>query len=164
MATTGFAAPTTTSMGRLFDAVAALCGLRTHTTYEGQAAIELEAAADRAERGAYELPVDAEGRLDARPTMLEVVADQRSGTPAGVISARFHRAVAAATAEACAAAAAESGTERVVLAGGVFQNRLLLEETTQRLRARGLRVLLPERLPPNDGAISYGQVAIAAAA
>jgi hydrogenase maturation protein HypF len=164
MAESGFAAPITTSMGRLFDAVAALCGLRTHTSYDGQAAIELEAAADPAERGTYELPLDADGRLDARPTILEVVADQRAGTPPGVVSARFHHAVAAATARACAAAAADAGVERVVLSGGVFQNRLLLEDTATRLRALGLRVLVPERLPPNDGAISYGQAAIAAAA
>jgi hydrogenase maturation protein HypF len=163
MATSGFAAPVTTSMGRLFDAIAALCGLRTHATYEGQAAIELEAAADHAERGAYELPVTDDGRLDARPTIREVMADQRAGTSPALISARFHHAVAAATTAACAGAAAQAGTERVVLSGGVFQNRLLLEDTAERLRADGLRVLVPERLPPNDGAISYGQAAIAAA-
>jgi hydrogenase maturation protein HypF len=163
MATSGFAAPVTTSMGRLFDAIAALCGLRTHATYEGQAAIELEAAADHAERGAYELPVTDDGRLDARPTVREVMADQQAGTSPALISARFHHAVAAATTAACAGAAAQAGTERVVLSGGVFQNRLLLEDTAERLRAHGLRVLVPERLPPNDGAISYGQAAIAAA-
>jgi hydrogenase maturation protein HypF len=163
MADSGFAAPLTSSMGRLFDAVAALCGLRTHVSYEGQAAIELEAVADHAERGAYELPV-GDGHLDARPMIREVMADQRAGTPPAVISARFHHAVAAATAVACAGAAADAGTERVVLAGGVFQNRLLLEDTGGRLRALGLRVLVPERLPANDGAISYGQAAIAAGA
>jgi hydrogenase maturation protein HypF len=163
MAESGFAAPTTTSMGRLFDAVAALCGLRTHATYEGQAAIELEAVADPAERGAYELPVEADGRIDARPMIRAVVADQRGGTSPAVISARFHHAVAAATATACRTAAERAGVQRVVLAGGVFQNRLLLADTAARLRELGLRVLVPERLPPNDGAISYGQAAIAAA-
>jgi hydrogenase maturation protein HypF len=162
MAATGFAAPVTTSMGRLFDAVAALCGLRTHTTYEGQAAIELEAAADAGERGGYELPF-ADGVLDARPAIRAVTADQRAGVPVGVISTRFHRAVAAATTTACAAAASDAGVDRVVLSGGVFQNRVLLEDAAARLRALGLRVLVPERLPPNDGAISYGQAAIAAA-
>jgi hydrogenase maturation protein HypF len=150
-------------MGRLFDAVAALCGLRTHATYEGQAAIELEAVADRGERGAYELPIGADGRLDARATILQVAADQRAGVPASVISARFHRTVAAATASACAAAAADAGTERVVLSGGVFQNRVLVEDAAERLRRLGLRVLLPSQLPPNDGGIAYGQAAIAAA-
>jgi hydrogenase maturation protein HypF len=163
MARRGFAAPVTTSMGRLFDAVAALCGLRTHATYEGQAAIELEALADRAEHGAYALPVGADGTLDARPTVLEVAADARAGAPVALVAARFHRAVAAATAQACAQAAGAAGTELVVLSGGVFQNRLLLEDTAARLHARGLRVLVPERVPPNDGGISYGQAAVAAA-
>jgi hydrogenase maturation protein HypF len=142
-------------MGRLFDAVAALCGLRTHTTYEGQAAIELEAIADPGETGAYELGAD----LDARPLILGVLADLRAGTPAPVVSARFHRAVAAATAAALAA----TGIGTAVLSGGVFQNRLLLALTRADLEARGLRVLLPRRLPANDGGISYGQAAVAAA-
>jgi hydrogenase maturation protein HypF len=76
---------------------------------------------------------------------------------------RFHRAVATATAQACAPAASGAGSELVVLSGGVFQNRLLLELTAARLDAVGLRVLIPERLPPNDGGISYGQAAVAAA-
>lgn len=150
-------------MGRLFDAVAALCGLRAVTTYEGQAAIELEAAADPCERGSYPLPLDAAGTLDARPAIRAVAADCRAGVATGVVAARFHRAVAATTAQACEAAARAAGTELVVLSGGVFQNVLLLSETAARLRAAGLRVLVPERLPPGDGGISFGQAAIAAA-
>jgi hydrogenase maturation protein HypF len=142
-------------MGRLFDAVAALCGLRDEVTYEGQAAIELEAVADPAERGAYELPAT----LDARPTVLEVAADVARGVDAAVVSARFHNAVAAATAAACAGL----GEETVVLSGGVFQNRRLLSTTASALEARGLRVLVPEKLPPNDGGVSFGQAAVAAA-
>jgi hydrogenase maturation protein HypF len=163
MAESGFSAPLTSSMGRLFDAVAALCGLRSVTTYEGQAAIELEAIADRSQYALYELPVDPGGRLDARPTILDVVADLQAGVGAGVVSARFHRSVAAATATACAQAAAAAGTDRVVLSGGVFQNRLLLDDTSTRLRGLGLRVLAPALFPANDGGISYGQSAIAAA-
>jgi hydrogenase maturation protein HypF len=163
MADTGFSAPVTTSMGRLFDAVAALCGVRAVVTYEGQAAIELEALADRSQYGADELPVDPDGRLDARPAILDVVADIRAGTDVAVISARFHRAIAAATATACAAAAGAAGTELVVLSGGVFQNQLLLDDASARLRGLGLRVLVPQALPCNDGGISYGQTAIAAA-
>jgi hydrogenase maturation protein HypF len=83
--------------------------------------------------------------------------------PVGVIATRFHRAVAGATAQACAAAAAAGGTELVVLSGGVFQNRLLLDDAARRLEQLGLRVLVPERVPPNDGGISYGQAAVAAA-
>jgi hydrogenase maturation protein HypF len=164
MAQTGFAAPTTTSMGRLLDAVAALCGIRATVRYEGQAAIELETVADPAERGAYALAVDEDLVLDARPAILTVARDVEAGVPVGVISARMHRGVAEATAGACAAAAAGAGTDRVVLSGGVFQNRLLLEEASARLTERGLRVLIPRRLPCNDGGISYGQAAIAAAA
>lgn len=162
MVRTGLASPVTTSAGRLFDAVAALCGLRTHVTYEGQAAIELEAACDPAERGAYELPVDG-GVLDARPLVLAVARDVERGVPAGVVAARFHHGLADATAAACVAAAGERGIGTVVLSGGVFQNRRLLERTSVTLRAAGLRVLVPERLPANDGGISFGQAAIAAA-
>ncbi|MDW5593872.1 carbamoyltransferase HypF [Conexibacter stalactiti] len=163
MAASGFAAPVTTSMGRLFDAVAALCGLRTHCTYEGQAAIELEAAADAAEHDAYPLPVTVDGRLDARATIAAVAADVRAGVATGIVSARFHRAVAHATARGCARAASVAGSELVVLSGGVFQNRLLLELTRAQLSALGLRPLVPRRLPPGDGGIAYGQAAVAAA-
>ena len=162
LARTGLAAPLTTSMGRLFDAVAALCGVRTVVTYEGQAAVELEAVADRSERGAYPLDVAA-GVLDARPTVLAVADDVAAGVEPAVVAARFHRAVARATAQACAEVAATRGLDTVVLSGGVWQNRLLLELTLALLRDGGLRVLVPERLPPNDGAISFGQAAVAAA-
>jgi hydrogenase maturation protein HypF len=158
LARSGFSAPVTTSAGRLFDAVAALCGLRAEVTYEGQAAIELESAADPRADGAYELGAD----LDARPLVLAVRDDVRAGVPAGTVAARFHRALAGATAAACAAAAADARLDRVVLSGGVFQNRLLLAETAARLEALGLRVLVPARLPANDGGIAYGQVAVAA--
>ncbi|MEA2267481.1 MAG: hydrogenase maturation protein HypF [Solirubrobacteraceae bacterium] len=163
MARRGVMAPQTTSAGRLFDAVAALCGLRTAVTYEGQAAVELEAACDRRERGSYPLPF-ADGVLDARETVLAVAADVAAGVPAGVVAARFHRALAGATAAACAAIARREGLDLVVLSGGVFQNVTLLQATRERLEAAGLRVLVPERLPPNDGGIAYGQAAVAATA
>ncbi len=159
-------APLTSSMGRLFDAVAALCGICPHVSYEGQAAIELESACDRGERGSYEIElVDRDGLtiLDPRATITAVAADAAAGTPAGAISSRFHRAVARATVRACVRAASRQGTELVVLSGGVFQNRRLLESAAHGLRQAGLRVLVPERLPANDGGISYGQAAVAAA-
>jgi hydrogenase maturation protein HypF len=161
MCETGFAAPVTTSAGRLFDAIAAICG-GARATYEGQAAIELEASCDPAERGAYPLPVER-GVLDARPAVLAAAADVAAGVRPGVVATRFHHALADAAAAGCAAAAADRGLGTAVLAGGSFANRRLLDRTAERLRAAGLRVLVPERLPPGDGAIAYGQAAVAAA-
>jgi len=164
LARSGLAAPSTTSAGRLLDAIAALCGVRSTINYEGQAAIELEALADRSERRDYPLAITDDLILDARPTIRAVVADLASGVPVATVSTRAHNALAHATAAACAAVAERSHTEVVVLSGGVFQNRLLLEACADDLTARGLRVLHPERLPCNDGGISYGQAAVAAAA
>ena len=163
---TGVASPLTTSAGRLFDAVAALCGLRATVTYEGQAAAELEGVADVAERGTYPLPLDERDGLlllDARATVAAVVADVDAGVSPAIVSARFHGTLAEATAAACERLAERAGLSTVVLSGGVFQNRLLLERTAERLERSALRVLVPERLPPNDGGISYGQAAVAAA-
>jgi hydrogenase maturation protein HypF len=179
LARTGLASPLTTSVGRLFDAVAALCGVRAEVNYEGQAAVELEAVADPMEVAAYPLPTagadDAsvaggptkpDGPLlvmDARRTIRAVVRDVERGVPVPRISAKFHNALAAATATACESAAARAGTRTVVLSGGVFQNRTLLERTPRLLRDAGLRVLIPELLPANDGGIAYGQLAVASA-
>ncbi|HWE08283.1 MAG TPA: carbamoyltransferase HypF [Solirubrobacteraceae bacterium] len=164
---TGLASPVTTSMGRLFDAVAAMCGLRLWVAYEGQAAAELEAVCDPAERAAYALPLvrDGGGRivLDARETVRAVARDCAAGVAVARIGARFHNAVASATTAACIILAGEREIESVALSGGSFQNRLLLERVAADLRHAGLRVLVPERLPPNDGGISYGQAAVAAA-
>jgi len=163
---TGVASPLTSSAGRLFDAVAALCALRTTVTYEGQAAAELEALADVAERGAYPLAlVERNGLLllDARPTVTAVLADLDAGAPPALVSARFHTTLAQAATAACERLAERTGLSTVVLSGGVFQNRLLLERTAERLEQARLRVLVPERLPPNDGGISLGQAAVAAA-
>jgi hydrogenase maturation protein HypF len=172
----GVASPITTSAGRLFDAAAAICGVRTRVNYEGQAAIEFEAVADPSEAGSYPLPVIDVGSalsvkrddrdalvLDARVLIRALVADLGGGADVAQVSARFHNSIAGATAEACATQAGGLDIDRVALSGGVFQNRLLLERTAAALRERGLRVLIPERLPPNDGGIACGQVAVAAA-
>ncbi len=163
---TGLASPVTTSMGRLFDAVAALCGVRLSVSFEGQAAAELEAACDPAEIGDYPLELGRDaGRLvlDARGTVAAVARDSAAGVPVPRIAARFHNAVAAATTAACITLAGERGLDAVVLSGGSFQNRVLLERVARDLRHAGVRVLVPERLPPNDGGISFGQAAVAAA-
>jgi hydrogenase maturation protein HypF len=158
------ASPPTTSMGRLFDAVAALAGIRAEVNYEGQAAIELEAACDFTEPGAY--PISVGGAplvIDPRETIRALAADVTAGESAGAIARRFHRTIAGATLEALVELAARHGTDVVVLSGGVFQSRLLLETVEGSLGAAGLRVLVPERLPVNDGGIAYGQAAVAAA-
>jgi hydrogenase maturation protein HypF len=170
LARSGLASPPTSSAGRLFDAVAALAGLRARAGHEGQAAMELESAARLDERGAYPLDLVEEQVddgaaalvLDPRATIRAAAADLEAGTTVGEVAARFHNALAAAAASACLAAAEAHGLGDAVLSGGVFQNRLLLERTAERLGAAGLRVLVPERLPPNDGGISYGQAAVAA--
>lgn len=168
----GIGSPATTSMGRLFDAVGALCGAAPRVSYEGQAAVELEAMADAGEGGLYEMPLIPGGGepaesvpavLDPRPMVRSVLADIGAGTAPALVAARFHNTVAAATAHGCAELARRLGLDRVVLSGGVFQNRRLLEQTASLVRAADLRVLVPERLPPNDGGISFGQAAVAAA-
>ena len=165
LARTGMASPITTSVGRLFDAVAALCGIRLTVSEEGRAAMELEAAAAATERGAYPLPITGTEMLllDARETVRAIVRDLAGGTSVTVVSARFHNGLAAATAAAVSRLAERRCLDTVVLSGGAFQNRLLLERTSAALRRAGLRVLIPRALPPNDGAIAYGQAAVAAA-
>jgi hydrogenase maturation protein HypF len=162
LARAGLASPVTTSVGRLFDAVAAVCGVRLEVSYEGQAAIELEAAADPSECGRYPLPV-AGGVLDARPAIRAIAADVADRAPVAAISARFHNTLAHATVTACAEAAERLGVRTVVLSGGVFQNRRLLEHTAALLVGAGMRPLVPRLLPPGDGGIAFGQAAVAAA-
>ena len=101
--------------------------------------------------------------LDARPTILAARRDLTRGIDVGIVAARFHHALADATADDCARLAGDRGLDTVVLSGGAFQNRRLLERTAARLTGAGLRVLVPARLPPNDGGIAFGQAAVAAA-
>jgi len=154
--------PTTTSVGRLFDAVAAIAGVRTAVNYEGQAAIELEQAVDPDVREAYPCAPDG-GLVRAGQLVRAVAADVRAGVPTGVVAARFHHGLAAGLAAAAAREAAAAGLDTVALSGGVFQNVVLLHALTERLQAGGLRVLTHERVSCNDGGISLGQVAVAAA-
>jgi hydrogenase maturation protein HypF len=161
----GLSAPLTTSMGRLFDAVSALCGVRTTVNYEGQAAIELEARCDPRESRSYSIEIVQEDGLhviDPRGAIRAVAADVERGREVGAIASRFHAAVARATVDACSRLAAAHHLDLIALGGGVFQNRRLLEAVADGLVACGLRVLIPERLPIGDGGISYGQAAVAA--
>ncbi|MEO7197850.1 MAG: carbamoyltransferase HypF [Solirubrobacterales bacterium] len=163
----GVSSPLTTSTGRLFDGVAAICGLRAEVSFEGQAAAELEGVAVPQPGRGYPMPVIADGEapllIDARETIRAIIADIAAGESVGIVSGRFHEALATATAEACGQLASERGIDAVVLSGGVFQNRPLLERTVELVADSGLRPLIPRLLPPNDGGIAFGQVAVAAA-
>jgi hydrogenase maturation protein HypF len=160
----------TTSIGRLFDAVASLLGGRRRVSYEAQAAIELEAMArtvDRRDAPAYEGTVelhDAEGALLLDPSALvaRVAAERERGTPSAEVAAGFHEAIGRAAAELAIAVAERRGVDAVALTGGVFQNVRLTEIVEGALSQVGLTVLVHHTLPPNDGAISVGQAAIAA--
>ncbi len=166
MSINGMGSPFTSSAGRLFDAVAALCGVRLEVSYEGQAAIEFEALADRGAVDPYPLELEHRGSavaLDVRPTVRALLADIAADVPVSTISARFHAGLARATVEALVLIAGRRELDLAVLSGGVFQNRLLLELTVAGLDEAGLRVLVPQKLPPNDGQIAFGQVAIGAA-
>lgn len=166
MAGSRLGTPVTSSAGRLFDAVAALLGVRDTVTYEGQAAIELEQLADRAVRDGYPQRItDGDPFLmEGTELVLAAAADLRAAVPVPVIAARFHHGVAALILDACARVRTASGLCTVALSGGVFQNRLLLERTVPALEQLGFRVLTHRRVPPNDGGISLGQAAIASRA
>ncbi len=159
----GINTPRTTSMGRLFDAVAAVAGLAPHITYEAQAACELEAAVDAGEPGAYAYAVGDDGVIDPAPLLAELVADRRAGRPVGVMAARFHRGTAAMVADVCGRLRDDHGLSTVALGGGVWQNTTLLAHTCARLRDAGFTVLLHRRVPASDGGLALGQAAIAAA-
>ena len=153
-----FNSPLTTSMGRLFDAVASLTNLRQHIRFEGQAAMELEFAVDGIETDEhYPLPLATHSSpfvLDWSMLALSVLADATSGADMAEISAKFHNALA----ESVVAVAKKIGETRVVLSGGCFQNRYLVERTVTRLRAENYSPYWHQRVPPNDGGIALGQI------
>jgi hydrogenase maturation protein HypF len=159
--------PLASSMGRLFDAVAALLGVRRVAQYEGQAAMELEALAGARPAQPLPFPIAENGDgswiLDPVPLLAALGERLAKGEPVVDLAAAFHESVAVATDELAARVATAAGTRTVALGGGCFQNARLLVSVRTRLEARGLRVLLPRRLGPNDGAVSYGQAAVAAA-
>ena len=158
----GVNSPPASSLGRLFDAVAALIGLRGEALYEGQAAIELEAIAERdAAPYPFDLADGAPFRIEVGSTLAAIVRDLRGGEAPGRIAGRFHATVAAFLAAGCARARAATGLGVVALSGGVFQNRLLLERLEQQLSGDGFRVYTNRRVPPNDGGLSLGQAAVA---
>jgi len=159
-------APLASSAGRLFDAAAALLGLRDVAEYEAQAAIDLEIAAG--ERSASPLParlarVDGLLVYDPRPTLRALLEGVAAGRAVGPLAAAFHETIIEVTRELVAAAAARTGLRTVCLSGGVFQNRRLASTLLRRLGRDGFDVFINRRVPVNDGGISYGQAAVAAA-
>ena len=165
MAQKGLNSPPASSAGRLFDAVAAAVGVcRDTAAFEGEAAIALEALATahfaQQADDAYGFELQ-HGVLSWAPLWLALLQDLAKGVEQGIIAARFHHAVASAVATTAGQLCAQHGLQRVVLSGGVFQNRLLLEQTTLLLRGQGLSVLSPVATPANDGGLSLGQAMIA---
>ena len=166
MARRGVNSPLTSSAGRLFDAVAALLGVRDTINYEGQAAVELEqlASVAAAQPGYPARLTPGRPFTVAGCDLIRAAAgDLLAGQPPDVISARFHRGVADLIVAACSLLRDSSGLGTVALSGGVFQNLLLLGTVTSLLDASGFRVLTHSRVPPNDGGISLGQAVVAAA-
>ena len=165
--------PRTSSMGRLFDAAAAILGICERATYEGEPAIELEAAAWRALDGknapAIDSQVDvstlADGSptLDTQPFFEALLAGMSAGVPSDRLAFDFHIAIARASARIASEICARKGLDTVALSGGVFMNRMLLRLLTCELQNAGLAVLVPHTVPVNDGCIAYGQAAIARA-
>jgi hydrogenase maturation protein HypF len=155
----------TSSMGRLFDAVAAIAGVREAVTYEAQAAIELEMLVNEAERGAYEWQVSRTVgeplQIEAGPVIRAVVADLEAGVAPAIIAARFHNSVAALVVDVCRTLRDETGIAQVALSGGVWQNTTLLAKTLRLLRQDEFTVYTHRVVPPNDGGLSLGQAAIA---
>lgn len=173
----GINSPRTSSMGRLFDAAAAILGICGQATYEGEPAIELEAAAWRALSSESACPtgnmasfsVTESSRpddchvLNSRPLFEALLEGIRTGVPAGRLALGFHIAIARSSARIAHEICAREGIDTVALSGGVFMNRLLLQLLTHELKDAGLAVLVPHAVPVNDGCIAYGQAAIARA-
>jgi hydrogenase maturation protein HypF len=161
-------APMASSAGRLFDAVAAIAGVRGRVSYEGQAAIELEwlASATTAE-GAYPFAISSDGpesllEIDTRPLVRAVVRDVGRGAPAADVARRFHAAIVDMVVETCRRLRAQSDLATVALTGGVFMNAHLAAVVPERLEREGFRVHRHRRVPPNDGGLCLGQLAVAA--
>ena len=173
----GINSPRTSSMGRLFDAAAAILGICGQATYEGEPAIELEAAAWHAlDDEIAHFPDDSAGYFASGPSWLDgpYVLDQKAlfeallegieaGAPVDRLALDFHVSVARSSARIASDICARAGIDTVVLSGGVFMNRLLLQLLTRKLKSAGLAVLVPHTVPVNDGCIAYGQAAVASA-
>jgi hydrogenase maturation protein HypF len=162
--------PATSSMGRLFDAIAALVGIKGRVSYEGQAAMELEWLASRStDNGVYPFEIEDPGDglsslvVDTRPLVAEVVRDIKRGVEDAEIGRRFHSTVVEIAARVCSRLRQQTGINTVALSGGVFQNVFLLSELIPRLEREAFRVYRHRRVPPGDGGLCFGQLAMATA-
>jgi hydrogenase maturation protein HypF len=153
-------APLTTSMGRLFDAVASLARVRQSVNYEAQAAIELEALVDPDEHCAYPFEL-GDGPIDVRPALEDMWLDLESGISPSIISARFHNGVAQMVKTTCEAIRRWEGLENVALSGGVWQNMTLLHKSVSALETAGFTVYIHRQVPANDGGLALGQAVVA---
>jgi hydrogenase maturation protein HypF len=157
----GLNTPRTSSMGRLFDAAAALAGLRQRVNYEAQAAIEFEAVLDPLESGAY-LFIVRENLVDVSEAFRGLLEDVAFGVSIPRISARFHNGLVVLSRQVCASLRSTTGISEVALSGGVWQNMALLVRTVQGLRKDGFNVLIHHQIPANDGGLSLGQAMVGA--
>jgi hydrogenase maturation protein HypF len=151
--------PLTSSIGRLFDAVAALTGVRGEVNYEAQAAIEFEALADPHEEGAYPFEISG-GTLKTSPMLQAMIKDIRLGESIPTISTRFHNGLAKIILEICIQMRSEYSVTEVALSGGVWQNMFLLKKTIQILEQMSFKVYFHQQVPTNDGGLALGQAAI----
>jgi hydrogenase maturation protein HypF len=154
--------PPTSSMGRLFDAVSALIGIRAEVTYEGQAAIELENCMDPDETRAYEIVIDGEKILLAG-LFRQISDDLLSGLAPACISAKFHHGISNVCLEIASKVRQQTGTKKIALSGGVWQNMTLLTLTVKKLNRAGFTSLVHKQIPTNDGGLALGQCTAAAA-
>ena len=154
--------PLSSGMGRLFDGVAAILGIQTLASYEGQGAVLLEAVAEQGEQGRYSVVLEGVSpmRFDWRPMIRAIAAERDAGVPVGTIAARFHNTLIDMAVETARLASEASGVTTVALSGGSFQNRYLLERLPARLREAGFRVLLHHRVSCSDEGLSLGQLRI----
>jgi hydrogenase maturation protein HypF len=157
--------PLTSSLGRLFDAVAAIIGLRHQVAFEGQAAMELEMVADESESGCYDFSWDGIDvmQLATTPIVRAVMQDKIQGVSQAVISARFHNTLIVLFDSVCRHLRGRTGMDRVALSGGVFQNSRLLGGLSDALENSGFDLITHKRVPANDGGLSLGQAVVAAA-
>lgn len=157
--------PLTSSLGRFFDGIAAIIGIRNTVVFEGQAAMELEMMSDEKTKGSYNFEWKAEEthRIFLQPIISGVVDDMETGVSPSIISGKFHNTIIALFSELCEVIRKENGLNRVALSGGVFQNSIILSGLIKELKQRDFQVITHSLVPTNDGGISLGQAMIAAA-